>query len=110
MSGAPRRRGWTRAATVVVVAYGLVLQGLLSAIAGSSGAAAANWQDTGIICSDHGAAPGAPEPAGQAHHDVGCCILHGTGLDRGAAPPPAAFVRPAPVAAQSAPARPVVVA
>jgi hypothetical protein len=93
-----------------VVAYALVLQALLSAIAGSSGAAAAIWQDTGIICSEHGAVPGAPEPPGHAHHDVGCCILHGSGLDRGEAPPSAAFVRPAPVAAQSVPARPFVAA
>jgi hypothetical protein len=107
MSGAKRRHGLARAATVVVVAYVLVLQALLSAIAGSSGAAAAIWQDPGIICSEHGAAPGAPAPSGPAHHDAGCCILHVFGLDRGAAPPPTLSVLPAPAAAPVKPTGPV---
>jgi hypothetical protein len=85
MARTARRYGWTRAATIAVVAYGLVLQALLGAITGSADAAFALGQAPGILCSEH-AAPGVPEGSGATHHGMQCCILHGPGLDPMAGP------------------------
>ena len=65
--------GWKRAAVTAVVAYALVLQGLLLSLGGALHAAEASGPQT-IICAD-GAATGQDRGAPAKAHDVLCCTL-----------------------------------
>ena len=70
--------GWKRAATAAVVAYALVLQGLLLSLGGALHAAEASGPQT-IICAD-GIASGQDGGAPAKAHDALCCTLscHGS--------------------------------